>query len=136
MEKPPRRAIGFIKKTYCPKCGGELVEIQGGWQCENNDWGVYLPDIKVKWLEKAWLWLNNKKTFLGLCGMGLGKILSFWFPPIGEGVFYLSSGLTATGGIHKIVKGVNKAKNGKAKEWWEWALLILIEILKKFRKRR
>lgn len=95
-------------------------------ELEPNKW-------KVGFLSKTWMWLDYKKSYIGLVVMGLGKISTIWLGPAGEGIFYLGSALAGIGVAHKGLKAVQttKEKGGEGK-WWEVLLQILIEFLKTF----
>jgi len=89
-----------------------------------------------------WEWLDYKKSLIGIGLIILGKvsqgILALTIPPaavIGEAVFYAGCGMTGIGIGHKLIKGKKEAGSQGTKPWWEYLILILIEIAKQFAKK-
>lgn len=79
--------------------------------------------FKIHWWDRVWVWLNGKKTKIGLYALGAGALatgigmIAFpWLVPIGEGIAYIGTATFGGGLIHKFLKGKVKYSNGEVKE--------------------
>lgn len=131
MERRFRKiAIKLIPaKESCPKCGGKMKQVINGYVCENKDWSLILKEGKVKWYDKAIMWINGYKMVGGAIIWGVGSIAGLpWLVIIGKAITY-------GGGAHKVIKLTGKVKNkvsaqkGKNVDWLE-IIKSIIEFIK------
>ena len=78
---------------------------------------------KVHWWDQTWVWLNGKKTKIGLYVAGAGALSvcvgMIIFPPLiplGKAIGYIGTATFGGGLVHKFFKGKIKYSNGEAKE--------------------
>lgn len=79
--------------------------------------------IKVNIFEKVWVWLNGRKTKIGLWTGGIGALavcvgMIAWPPliPLGKGIASIGTATFGGGLIHKFIKGKVKYGNGEVKK--------------------
>lgn len=79
--------------------------------------------IKVNIFDKFWVWLNGRKTKIGLYAGGIGALTygigSIVYPPLaamGQGITYIGTATFGGGLIHKFIKGKVKYGNGEVKK--------------------
>ena len=139
MRVPKRKIGGGIREYACPKCGGRTRDIPNGYECLKCGRRVVRKTARTTRVQRIWLWLNNKKTAIGGTITVIGLISSIWIGPLSKIITSLGGLIAAGGGIHKILKGVNgvKIKIGKdKKKWWEWIILVLVEIINQLSQKK
>lgn len=100
---------------------------------------VKTKPVKVHWWDRAWLWMNGKKTYAGI-GLTIAGGIMMLIPgtqaagwaTIGKGVAYLGGILTTGGILHKILKNSKIGEPGKFgnKELLELIIGVLEAVIK------
>uniref|UniRef100_A0A6M3L6Z7 Uncharacterized protein n=1 Tax=viral metagenome TaxID=1070528 RepID=A0A6M3L6Z7_9ZZZZ len=118
-EPEVHRYCGKCNSTKIEQIGNELICPDCGYKVELNG----KKECKVYWWDRAWVWLDGKKTKIGLYVAGAGALSvcvgMIVFPPLiplGKAIGYIGTATFGGGLVHKFFKGKIKYSNGEAKE--------------------
>ena len=134
---PKPRIQGIIPQKYaCPKCGGKVQDIPGGFECQQCGRKVVIADTKVGWLKKAFhksaAFVNGWKTAAGLVMAGIGTFAVSG--PAGVWLQVAGYAVSGAGGVHKVIKKKNCIKQDKkggrvtARDWIDLVIDILAQL--------
>jgi len=136
MNGPRTRPTNYeLKHVRCPKCRAGIEAIENGYKCKACKWTVKSEALGTTFPQRAWMWLDFKKVYIGGAVTAIGSIVQKFEPALGTLLTVLGGALAGVGIGHKAIKGYETVK-GESGKWWEIVLKILLEILKQFKKVR
>ena len=122
-----------VNKQIChnPVCNRNEPSEKTNYMDEMVEEGVSAPVEQPNILDRSWLWLDGKKTTIGVGASAIGEILALVGVPQGK-ILSLFGQSVAYGGItHKGLKKLNGITSGDSINWRE-VFNLVIDLIRKY----